>query len=304
MRANTDTLVWTRLIHLLSSTLWSHLNLKTIILETSPSWNTVQALWIVMHSSSVSPRPLNSDPRAATSATSTREGSRACCTQICFCPIPFFNNSPDGNAGGLAGLGPINKETHSQVGCNQADTNRECSNSIWSHALQQHVQTGFDGDHKDKCLAQRLIFIKGATTTKNIFAQDLAWNIRDVKGRAPEPTADVFLGIHWACLYTSSLWNKIDMQICRCQHSYVNIVKSALKHFYLFGQMVRIKINLMIHFHNRGKKIHDTKTMFRLTEQRFIWEHGVFTSINRYITAETVSQSCCLHWSLAGVNDL
>lgn len=62
VRANTNTLVWTRLIHLLSSTLWSHLNLKTITLETSLSWNTVQALWIVIHSSSVSPWPLNSDP--------------------------------------------------------------------------------------------------------------------------------------------------------------------------------------------------------------------------------------------------
>lgn len=92
------------------------------------------------------------------------------------------------------------------------------------------------------------------------------------------------------------------MQICRCQHSYVNIVKSALKHFYLFGQMVRIKINLMINFHNRRKKTR-YKKMFGLTE-RFIWEHGVFTSINRYITAETVSQSYCLHWSLAYVNDL
>lgn len=140
----------------------------------------------------ISSRPLTSDPAPRLLPQPREKLVTPAARKICLSPVPFFNNCSDGKAGTLAGLGPINKETYSQVSCDQADTNPECSTSTRPHALRQHVQTGFDGDHEGKW---RLIFIKGTANRKHICPGSHMKHKRR-RGGSPEPTANVFVTLH------------------------------------------------------------------------------------------------------------
>lgn len=95
-------------------------------------------------------------------------------TRICF-SILFINNSSEGKAS-PAGLRPINKETYSQISRNQPDTNSECSNSIWSRTLEQHLFAG------ESALCS-IWYSSRELWPLEMYAHDMTKNTRKVKRR-------------------------------------------------------------------------------------------------------------------------